>query len=131
MYYHLSVDGTLTVLTPKIPECAVSIYENVDTKRVCFADTIEGCLSALQDGPKDYYVYIPMMNLDDKNIYHPTVEDVRDAKYTGEIWVLDEVKVKCIGMIRCENYDWTKDHITIKGKTTFFHYPYKWIKENK
>ena len=86
MYYHLSVDGTLTVLTPKIPECAVSIYENVDTKRVCFADTIEGCLSALQDGPKDYYVYIPMMNLDDKNIYHPTVEDVRDLtnEYVSE-----------------------------------------------
>lgn len=56
--YHLSEDGTLNVLTPRVPECAIEMYEDVKTKRVCFSDFIEGCLSSLQDLPKKYYVYI-------------------------------------------------------------------------
>lgn len=119
----------MDVLTPRIPECAVSIYEDTSTKRICFSDYIEGCLSALQDMPRRYYVYVPQDDIQDENIYYPTVDDVRDAKYTHEVWVLHEVKVKCIGVIQSFNYDWSKRHNTGRGRTTFFHYPYKWIEK--
>lgn len=125
--YHLSLKENLTKLTPKIPECAISMYENTTIKRVCFSDYIEGCLSALQDKPRKYYVYIPKNEISKENIYYPTVDDVRDAKYTHEVWILEEIEVKCIGIIQSFNYDWTKRYNTGKGRTTFFHYPYKWV----
>ena len=57
--YHLSEDENLTVLTPRIPKYAVGLFEDISTPRVCFAKTISGCLSALQDIPCTYYVYVP------------------------------------------------------------------------
>ena len=50
MLYHLSSDTNLKLLTPKIPNGAVPEYEEMTTPRVCFSDTIEGCLSAVQIG---------------------------------------------------------------------------------
>lgn len=119
----------MKVLTPKVPECAVSIYEDVVTKRVCFSDFIEGCLSALQDLPRKYYVYVPQDEIEGNSIYYPTVNDVRDAKYTHEVWILNEIKVKCIGVIESLDYNWTEKHNTSRGTTTFFHYPYQWIRK--
>ncbi len=127
MLYHLSESAELEKLTPKIPECAVGMYENTSIKRICFSDYIEGCLSALQDLPKKYYVYVP--ENDSVNFHIPTVEEVRDAKYTHEVWILEEIPVKCIGIIESDDYDWSKRHNTRRGRTTFFHYPYKWIKK--
>lgn len=129
MLYHLSTIGNLSVLTPKIPECAVPIYEDVITPRVCFSDFIEGCLSALQDLPKRYYVYIPDEELDTSDLHYPTVYEVRDMKCTHEVWVTREVKVKCIGIIQSKEYDWKKDHNSGRGRITFFHYPYEWVEK--
>jgi len=126
--YHLSLDSGLTSLTPRVPECAISTYENTSTKRICFSDFIEGCLSALQDSPSKYYVYIPE-NIQEDEIYYPTVYDVRDCKYTHEVWVLNTIKVKCIGIIESSECDWIKRHNSGRGRTTFFHYPYKWIEK--
>lgn len=126
MLYHLSKDDNLTKLTPQIPECAVGIHEDTNTKRVCFSDSIEGCLSALQEIPKQYYVYIPAEEID---FYTPTVDEVRDAKFTHEVWILQEVKVKCIGVIQSKEYDSAKMHNTGRGRTVFFHYPYEWIEK--
>lgn len=125
--YHLSVDDNLTLLTPRIPECAVSIYEDTSIKRVCFSDYIEGCLSALQDLPRKYYVYVPEEEIQESDIYYPTVDEVRDVKYTHEVWILKEVRVKHIGIIQSFDYDWSKAHNTGRGRIHFFHYPYKWI----
>ena len=130
MLYHLSTNENLKVLTPRVPECAVAIYEDVKTKRICFSDFIEGCLSALQDIPNRYYVYVPEQEVDEADIHIPTVDEVRDAKYTHEVWVMRETKVKCIGVIQTENWDWSKRHNSGRGRTTFFHYPYKWIEKN-
>lgn len=127
--YHLSLDGGLTSLTPNVPECAIPMYEDTFVKRVCFSDYIEGCLSALQDMPRKYYVYTPSEDINEENLYCPSVSEVRDSKYTHEIWVLKEIKVKCIGIIRSFDYDWERRHNTGKGRTTFFHYPYQWIEK--
>lgn len=127
MYYHLSTDANLQVLTPHIPETAVAIYEDVQTKRICFAKTISGCLSALQSIPEDYYVYIPDKKI---NVIIPTYEQVRDAKVTGEIWVLEETPVKCIGKIR--SYDWerTKKYYYNNDEVTKFFYRWRWLEKN-
>lgn len=131
MIYHLSKDKNLKVLTPKIPECAVAINEDVKTKRVCFSDFIEGCLSSLQDLPNKYYVYVPDQDLKEADLHYPTVDEVRDAKRNHEVWIMKEVKVKCIGIIQTENYDWKTQHNTGRGRVTFFHYPYKWIEKRE
>lgn len=130
MLYHLSEISDLTVLTPRIPRYAVSTHENVKIERVCFSDFIEGCLSALQDLPNKFYVYVPKYEIDKWDIYTPTVYEVIDAKFTHEVWVMKEVEVKCIGIIQSENWDWSKRHNTgIRRRTTFFHHPFKWIEK--
>ena len=128
MLFHLSVNYGLEYLTPQIPECAVLAYEDTNTPRICFSDSIEGCLSALQDIPRIYYVYIIDEHIDDDEIYHPSVKEVADAKINNEVWILREVKVKCIGKIKSNEYDFTSRHNTgIGRRVTFFHYPYHWI----
>lgn len=129
MFYHLSTKKNLKYLTPRIPECAVSLYEDVATKRVCFSDSIEGCLSAIQQGPAKYYVYIVAEDPDNFDIHYPTVDEVRDAKFTHEVWILTKVKVKCVGVITCDNWDWKKQHNSGRGRITYFHYPYHWIEQ--
>lgn len=126
MLYHLSLQSNLSELIPNVPECAVSIYENTTIKRVCFSDFIEGCLSAMQDLPHKYYVYTPIQNV---NVYTPSVDEVRDVKINHEYWVLDKVKVKCIGIIQSENYVKFEQHNSGRGRVTFFHYPYTWIEK--
>lgn len=127
MLYHLSRYKNLKILTPKVPETAISIYENITIQRVCFSDSIEGCLSALQDSPEKYYVYILDQEIEKNDLYYPTVNEVRDAKYTHEVWILKEVKVKCIGIIQSSNYDREKQYNSGRGRVTIYHYPYEWL----
>ena len=128
--YHLSKTKDLTILEPKVPECAVPMFENTTTKRVCFSDNIEGCLSALQDGPSVYYVYILNEHIEESFLYYPSVNEAIDCKLTNEIWIKKKIHVKCIGIIQTQNYDWSKRHNTGIGKrATFFHYSYEWIEK--
>ena len=130
MLYHLSQVNNLELLTPKVPECAIPMYEDTKTKRVCFSDSIDGCLSALQS-PGKYYVYIPKEDIQEDSIYYPTVDDVRDAKYTHEVWVLTEIGVKCIGIIKCSDMYIKERRNSGRGQVTVFHYDYKWLKKYK
>ena len=131
MLFHLSTYRNLSVLTPRIPENAVPEYEDATTKRVCFSDSIEGCLSALQN-PREYYVYVPEEDIED-SVYHPTSDEVKDAKYTHEVWALSEIKVKCIGIVVCEKYDDDMIYEIVKHDdgVSVFYYPYKFIPDMK
>ena len=113
LYFHLSCNPNLKILTPKIPECAIPERENVITPRICFSDSISKCLSALQSIPCEYYVYTPT---DDIELYSPTVDEVRDVKIHSEKWCLTEVEVKLLGKIQSYEYvstrtyrDWETD----------------------
>lgn len=125
MLYHLSERPNINRLMPRIPSYAIAEYENLTIKRVCFSNSIECCLSALQDIPKKFYVYTPVK----ENIvtYTPTVDEVRDAKIHHEVWSLKPVNVKCIGVIETENYINATKHNSGRGRVWFFHYPYKWV----
>lgn len=127
MLYHLSVNAGKKVLKPRVPMTASSLFEDTTTKRVCFSNFIRGCLSSLQQPPEKYYVYVPNQEINEADIHYPTVDEVMDAEINHEIWVMNDVKVKCIGIIQAENYDWNVQLNTSKGEVTFFHYPYKWI----
>ena len=124
--FHLSRYEKLTCLTPHIPENAISENEDTTIARVCFAETIEGCLSSLQH-PGIYFVYVPAEYIFENDKHYPSIYEVKDAEINKEIWVTRPVSVKCIGIINAQNYDWTKEHETDRGKVVQFHYPYHWI----
>jgi hypothetical protein len=106
--FHLStenLDGK--ILVPKIPKnyFTENGYENSDIPRVCFSDTISNCIAALSTHRKEgcyFYVHEPISTnskimsnqLIVKNNY------VSDAHITKECWILEPVKIKCIGKVR-------------------------------
>lgn len=132
MLYHLSKNQYLTTLNPQIPECAVLAYEDCDIERVCFCKTIAGCLAALQDNGGDYYVYVPIKDIE---VVKPKPEQVIDAKYTGEVWSLNPVDVICIGKIRSDDwYRCCENPVIFRGKeeTVYrFYYKWCWLKKYK
>lgn len=97
---------------------------------MCFSNSIDGCLSALQS-PGKYYVYIPKENIQEDSIYYPTVDDVRDAKYTHEVWILSEIKVKCIGIIKSSDIYIKERHNSGRGRVNIFRYQYEWLRKYK
>ena len=130
MLFHLSETKNLNILEPQIPECAIPMYEDIYTERVCFSDSIDGCLSALQDSPNEYYVYVPLKEISQDDIHKPTVYECRDTKYTHEVWMLKPVEVKCIGLIKSFASNFEKRYNSGRGRVTIFRYPYEWIEKD-
>lgn len=67
--------------------------------RVCFADSIQGCLySIFPNGAfdADFYVHVPAHNV---KVYATTKDDIYDSEITHELWVKEPVEMKCIGKI--------------------------------
>lgn len=131
MFYHLSEVAGLYKLTPRIPSIALDTYEDTTIPRVCFSDSIDGCLSALQYAG-NFFVYIP---LNEPKLIIPTREQVKDAEFTHEHWCLEEVPVKCLGKV---NAGWNyriKNHVIQIGEVEetvdVFHFPWHWSKKFK
>ena len=133
--YHLSqnnLDGK--ILSPRIPSNFLTKngYENNKTKRVCFAKSIDGCLRGMSQNLKGmkFYVHIPE---DTHAIYTPTLAEVPDCKVTGEVWIKEPVKLKCIGMITVSS-DKGEDGIPYTyGNNTaeLYDWNWKWEKINE
>lgn len=67
--------------------------------RVCFADSIQGCLySIFPNGAydADFYVHVPGHEV---KVYATTKDDIYDSEITHELWVKEPVEMKCIGKI--------------------------------
>ena len=122
MYFHLSKDRNLKILSPKIPECAISSYEDIASKRVCFSNTIKGCLSALQCNVGDKFYVYTIKEPNKTGIYFPSIYEVRDCKFTGEVWVLKPVKVKRIGRIKVTKILSVREYNTERGTISVFDY---------
>ena len=117
--FHISLDGHLDgqIFNPRVPEYldkydpSQDKFEDVDTARVCFSPSIEGCLNAIMvsigrwkaDKYKEWYVYIPEKPL--KEYKHRTTKElikekkVYDANVTDEIWIEEPVRLKQYGII--------------------------------
>lgn len=124
LVYHISPEGHLDgqIFKPRVPDYldkydpSKTEFEDVETPRVCFSPSIEGCLNAIivnigrwktANKLRDWYVYIPEKPLkeykyrtnkqlvDEKKVY--------DANITKEIWIEEPVRLKQYGIIRIDS----------------------------
>lgn len=131
--YHLSQDNLDgKTLSPRIPSNFLikNDYEDGKTKRVCFAKSIDGSLRGMSQNLKGIklYVHIPEKEY---NIYNPTPKEVPDCKITGEVWIKEPVKLKCIGQIEIIK-DKGEDGIPYKygnNIAELFDWDWKWIEK--
>ena len=95
--YFLSTNGDLynKTIEPRVPDnYAIDIgMEDNQTKRIAVCDTIRGCLSSIpiifNEGDRIYVYYIDYNG----DIYKPTNKEVYDVEFTGELWILEPVKL--------------------------------------
>lgn len=111
LYFISDKDINGAILKPRVPKNFLTDngYEDNETKRVCFAPSINQCLMAMSSNLKDkkFYVYVPD---GDYEIYKPTVKEVPNVKITGEVWIKEPVRIKKIGRIRVNGDSGKKGH---------------------
>lgn len=130
--YHISEKELNTyTLEPRIPnnvytQCG---FEDKTIKRICFSPTIDGCLIAVSnDEVKLFNVYEPE-SYNDLKIKIPTKKEVIDCEHTNEVWVLNKIKLKKIGVIKTTKPN-RRYRITTKNFTDcFFIWDWEWVKE--
>jgi hypothetical protein len=113
MLYHVSLEKIKrNILIPRIPKQRIE-GEDGKIKRICFCDSIEGCLSAMPAGiqiaknlaflyrytkiaPLLYVYTVDESHILPGNLIFPekVVEHVVDASLTGEHWVINQ-NVQC------------------------------------
>ncbi len=111
--YFLSPDKNLTILFPRIPKSREKC-ENDNIKRICFSNSIEGCLLAITQHylKNKLYIYKVKHVLKDYNTSKPKLKKrsigisninlvknrlVDDAYLTNEIWLLEPVILYLVG----------------------------------
>lgn len=113
-------------------------FEEYKTPRVCFSNSIEGCLNAiindtgrLKLAGKTLYVYTPEKPISsykcksNKQIIKDG--DIFDANITNEMWILEPVQLKYVGSIVVDKVN--GEHIrkfANNKKKTIIKYDYKW-----
>lgn len=124
LVYHISPEGHLDgqIFKPRVPDYldkydpSKTEFEDVETPRVCFSPSIEGCLNAIivnigrwktAEKLRDWYVYIPEKPLKEYK-YRTTKQlvdekKVYDANLTKEIWIEEPVRLKQYGVIRIDS----------------------------
>ena len=119
-------------LIPRIPNNYMTKngYEDSTIPRVCFSESIDGCLIGLSknlDG-EELYVHIPV---GDYKVIIPTTKQVPDVNLTKERWICEYVKIQCIGKILVK--DNGKPGMKYKygnGKEAeLFSWDWKWIEK--
>ncbi len=129
--YHLSFSNLHgKTLQPRIPENFLTRngYEDNKTKRVCFASSIDNALIAFSmalEG-KELFVHIPKSK--PTKIKKPSINEVPDSKITGEIWVMEDVELECVGKIKVT--EWNGKEYTYKygdNVAEMYGWKYKWI----
>ena len=128
--YHLSKNDNLKTVKAEIPDnyFTKNGYEENKTERACFAPSINKCLMGLSRNCKgeELYVYIPDGEYD---TYKPSKEEVPDSVVTGETWIKQDTKVKCIGKIKVLG-DSGKDGREFKygdKKAELYDWDWKWL----
>lgn len=106
MLYNVTfrLDDKSEHLVPCIPYSAAE-DEDQETKRVCFADSIENCIAAIGSCNRNLYTgcFIVVRSVDENSLDPSKIVSdhelfntgkVPDALETGECWYLDEIDVK-------------------------------------
>lgn len=113
-------------------------FEEYKTPRVCFSNSIEGCLNAiindtdrLELAGKTLYVYTPEKPISEYK--HKTNKqilkdgDIFDANITNEMWILEPVNLKYVGSIVVDKV--TNEHVKKFANNknhSIIKYDYKW-----
>lgn len=132
LYFVSGSNRNNTTLVPRIPDNYMTKngYEDSTTPRVCFSESIDGCLMGLSknlDG-EELYVHIP---IGEYKVINPTTKQVPDVDLTKERWICEPVKIQCIGKILVK--DNGKPGMKYKygnGKEAeLFSWDWKWIEK--
>ena len=130
--YHIS-NGDLNYNAKFIPRIPIQTLcnEDTETSRICVADSIEGCLSAMPSGGKSledssfyrryyYRVYeidTEKYGIPDEDIYYPEYlyENglVDDSISTGEHWILNELEVDPADSYLIKLISWDEECIDV------------------
>lgn len=130
---HLSCDDLDGVtLTPRIPDNFYTLkgYEDNKIKRVCFAERVDKCLSALSRAVegREFNVYIPESPAWKFWAFRPSAKQVPDVDLTGELWVLRPIKVRLFGRIVVTGYHKISSYVYGDGRIGLvYHWDYEWI----
>lgn len=134
MYFISQVELDGETMKPRIPKnfFTENGYEDDYTDRVCFAPSVEQCLTALSQNVsgKKFNVYEPDPS-QKHTVYKPNEGAVPDSKVTGELWITEPVKVKKVGEIVCTGDD-GKDGMPFEyGNHTaeLYGWTYEWSKK--
>ena len=102
--YHLSEnDLNGKILKPRIPDNFMTKngYEEGKTARISFAKTVDGALVGISSNLKGKEFFIYEINEYSKpEVKIISNKEVPDQFLTGEVWVLNEVKLKKTGKIK-------------------------------
>jgi hypothetical protein len=71
--------------------------EDFSTKRICVSKSINGCLTAIEPCEGDL-LYIHWC--ESNNVTQPSINQVADAPFTGEEWILEPVVMNAFMTIR-------------------------------
>ena len=89
------------VLKPRVPDNFMvrNGYEDGETERVCFSDSVDGCLTGLSRNieGETFHVHVPDGEYE---VVEPTEDQVPDCKMTGEKWICSPVRLRRIGTIQ-------------------------------
>lgn len=127
------------VLSPRVP-LHRTLTEDNETKRICVSQSINGCLTAVDNFVPGKIVYIHVCECDDEYIVQPELDQVIDACFTGELWITEDVKmtlfmtIKITGMIttRIANMNNTMySFSTVGGGDSLFHQEVGYANFNK
>lgn len=137
MYFLSDKNMDSKILRPRIPSNFFTRngFEDDSIPRISFAPSIDKCLMGLSQNleGKRLYVHIPIIENKTK-ISKPTKIQVPDSQITREIWILTDVKIKCIGTIIVKSTPDNKSHKFSYGpndKFTAELWDWSWSWENK
>lgn len=133
IYFVSGDDMDGKTLYPRIPNnyFTKNGFEEDKTPRVCFAPSIDKCLMGISQNlkGKKFYVHEPI-DYSKLDIHHPTNKEVPDSNITGEIWVKNNVKIRCIGCIEVIKDDGKPGHKFSYGDSQtaeLYGWDWKWI----
>ena len=134
LFFHISMDTKMNgkTLKPRIPtyltkkDNVTTYKENATIPRVCFSPSIEGCLNAIISAQKNLdvvgkniFVYVPEKPISEYKIKtnKEIIKEklVFDANATGEMWILEPVKLKLYGVIMVDQVKNIREKPTING----------------
>lgn len=105
MIYYFASNKNLDneILYPRVPKNRMKC-EDEKVQRICVSQSINGCLSAISPNVGDL-IYIHKCT--SNKVVQPNLDQVIDSFLTGELWILESVKmekilkIKITGIIVC------------------------------